>query len=159
MTNTFREHPQRGIFEDIREHPQMAILVLSLTIDSLFQTKIMGVDQILQFRPNFTILEYLELGQFRNFCDVCYSWLIVETSQSWAPRSVQWAAVITNLIFGEEKCNYHQFSHHCGLVVVIVIFWYHQHLLETTVPPQLYSLSSLLNWIYACLKKTIMLWW
>ena len=47
--------------------------VQSLTIDSLFQTKIMGVDQILQFRPNFTILEYfeyLELGQFRNFCDV-----------------------------------------------------------------------------------------
>ena len=38
----------------------------------------MGVDQILQFRPNFTILEYLEyleyleLGQFRNFCDVYY---------------------------------------------------------------------------------------
>ena len=60
-------------------------------------------------------------------------------------------------IFGEEKCNYHQFSHHCGLVVVIVIFWYHQHLLETTAPPQLYSLSSLWNWIYACLKKTIML--
>ena len=53
----------------------MAILVLSLTIDSLFQTKIMGVDQILQFRPNFTILEYLEyleLGQFGNFCDVYY---------------------------------------------------------------------------------------
>ena len=35
-----------------------------------FQTKLMGVDQISQFRPNFTILEYLEyleLGQFRNF--------------------------------------------------------------------------------------------
>ena len=53
----------------------MAILE-SLTIDSLFQTKLMGVDQILQYRPNFTILEYLEyleyleLGQFRNFCDV-----------------------------------------------------------------------------------------
>ena len=65
----------------------------------------MDFDQILQFRPNFTILEYLEyleLGQFRNFCDVCYSWLIVETSQSWAPRSVQWAAVITNL-FLEKK--------------------------------------------------------
>ena len=30
-------------------------------------------DQISQFRPNFTILEYLdylELGPFRNFCDV-----------------------------------------------------------------------------------------
>ena len=78
MTNTFREHSQRGIFEDIIKHPQMAILVLSLTIDSLFQTKLMGVAQILQFRPNFTILEYLEyleyleLGQFRNFCDVYY---------------------------------------------------------------------------------------
>ena len=53
----------------------MAILE-SLTIDSLFQTKLMGVDQILQYRPNFTILEYLEyleyleLGQFRNFWDV-----------------------------------------------------------------------------------------
>ena len=67
MTNTFREHPQRGIFEDIREHPQMAILVLSLTIDSLFQTKIMGVDQILQFRPNFTILEYLEYLEYLEF--------------------------------------------------------------------------------------------
>ena len=58
MTNTFREHPQRGNF------------------DGLFQTKIMGVNQILQFRPNLTILEYLEyleyleLGQFRNFYDV-----------------------------------------------------------------------------------------
>ena len=37
----------------------------------------MGVDQISQFRQNFTILEYLEyledmeLGQFHNFCDVC----------------------------------------------------------------------------------------
>ena len=36
----------------------------------------MGFDQISQFRPNFTILEYLEyleyleLGQFRKFCDV-----------------------------------------------------------------------------------------
>ena len=35
-----------------------------------------GVDQISQFQPNFTILEYLkyleylDLGQFRNFCDV-----------------------------------------------------------------------------------------
>ena len=41
----------------------------------------MGVDQISQFQPNFTILEYLkyleylDLGQFCNFCDVlkiCY---------------------------------------------------------------------------------------
>ena len=74
MTNTFREHSQRGIFEDIYRTLSNGNFreVLSLTIDSLFQTKIMGVDQILQFRPNFTILEYLELGQFRNFCDVYY---------------------------------------------------------------------------------------
>ena len=43
-----------------------------------FQTKLIGVDQISQFRPNFKILEYLEymkylkLGQFRNFCDVFF---------------------------------------------------------------------------------------
>ena len=50
-----------------------------------FQTKLMGVDQISQFRPNFTILEYLEylecleLGQFRNFCDVL-SWKLKMSS-------------------------------------------------------------------------------
>ena len=35
-------------------------------------------DQISQFRPNFTILEYLdylELGPFRNFCDVFFNFL------------------------------------------------------------------------------------
>ena len=38
----------------------MAILEKFWVIDSLFPTKIIGVDQILQFQPNFTILEYLE---------------------------------------------------------------------------------------------------
>ena len=33
-------------------------------------TKFHNFGQISQFRPNFTILEYLELGQFRNFCNV-----------------------------------------------------------------------------------------
>ena len=121
----------------------------------------MGADQILQFRPNFTILEYLEyleyleLGQFCNF-----AMFVIRDCRNLPIMSAALCAVSCSHhkpIFGEEKCNYHQFSHHCGLVVVIVIFWYHQHLLETTVPPQLYSLSSLLNWIYACLKKTIML--
>ena len=33
-------------------------------------TEFHNFSQISQFRPNFTFLEYLELGQFRNFCDV-----------------------------------------------------------------------------------------
>ena len=60
MTNTFREQVWPIIMNSVRP----------------FQTKLMGVDQSSQFRPNFTILEYLEyleyleLGQFRIFCDV-----------------------------------------------------------------------------------------
>ena len=41
-----------GFLKTFREHSQMAILarvVLSLTINSPFQTKLMGVDQISQF--------------------------------------------------------------------------------------------------------------
>ena len=55
MTNTFREHPQRGIFEDILRTPSNGNFreVLSLGIDSLFQTKIMGVDQILQISQSW----------------------------------------------------------------------------------------------------------
>ena len=46
-----------------------------------FQTKLMGVDQISQFRPNFTILEYLEyleIGQFRIFAMFLFN--IVQTA-------------------------------------------------------------------------------
>ena len=48
-------------FEIFREHPRMAILekvwVWPIVMNSVrpFQTKLMGVDQISQFRPNFTI--------------------------------------------------------------------------------------------------------
>ena len=111
MTNTFREQPQWQwvIFWDIQRTPPNGNPREGLSLTNCYEfsqtlpeQKFHNFGQISQFQPNFTILEYLELGQFRNFCDVCYSWLIVETSQSWAPRSVQWAAVITNL-FLEKK--------------------------------------------------------
>ena len=50
-------------FEIFREHPRMAILekvwVWPIVMNSVrpFQTKLIGVDQISHFRPNFTILE------------------------------------------------------------------------------------------------------
>ena len=55
MTNTFREHLQRAIFEVIKRTPSNGNFreVLSLSIDSLFQTKMMGVDQILQISQSW----------------------------------------------------------------------------------------------------------
>ena len=50
-------------FEIFREHPRMAILekvwVWPIVMNSVrpFKTKLIGVDQISHFRPNFTILE------------------------------------------------------------------------------------------------------
>ena len=90
MTKTFREHPQWGIFGDILRTPSDGNPreVLSLTNNSLLWiqsdpsrpnwwglTKFHNFGQISQSQPNFATVEYLEylvLGQFRNFCYVFY---------------------------------------------------------------------------------------
>ena len=76
LENTTKE----GFLKTFKEHHQMAILekfwvwpLIHCYEFRPFQTKLMGVDQISPFQPKVKILEYLEyleLGQFRNFCDV-----------------------------------------------------------------------------------------
>ena len=78
MANTFREHPQRGIFEDILNTLKWQSKRSSESDHNIIVMKLMGVDQISHFRPSFTILEYLEYLEYlelgvRNSCDVFMS--------------------------------------------------------------------------------------